>query len=180
MSRQKVKGCARHSYRDCRMKKFIFTIVMAFLIGGFAFTANAQDRKTKPNVKTRAKKENLVKSVNKNPDLKNNVNENSIKVRNKDAEHKTLELKIESDAKARADAENKAVNENNDLFDEFVETVDNCEIERNKQDKDKNQIRQYLEKALRLSTKVNVKLLTDTQKATFETYKAKLNGFLKG
>ena len=162
------------------MKKFIFTIVMAFLIGGFAFTANAQDRKTKPNVKTRAKTEKIVKPVSKRPDVKNNVNESSIKVRNRDAEQKTLELKKESDAKARAEAENKAIKENNDLFDEFVETVDNCEIERNKKDRDKNQYSQYLEKALRLSTKVNAKMLTDTQKETFESYKAKLNGFLKG
>ena len=180
MSRQKVKGCARHSYRDYRMKKFFFTIVMVLLIGGFTFTANAQDRKTKPNVKTRARTEKQVIPVSKRQDLKNNVNESPVKVRNRDTEQKKLEFKIESDAKARAESENKVIKENNNLFDEFVETVDNCEKERNKKDRDKNQIGQYLEKALRLSKKINTKMLTDTQKDTFETYKAKLNRFLKG
>ena len=47
MSRQKIKGCARHSFRDYEMKKFIISAVMALLIGGFAFTANAQDVKVK-------------------------------------------------------------------------------------------------------------------------------------
>ena len=42
MSRQLIKGCARHSFRDYEMKKFIISAVMALLIGGFAFTANAQ------------------------------------------------------------------------------------------------------------------------------------------
>lgn len=47
MSRQLIKGCARHSFRDYEMKKFIISAVMALLIGGFAFTANAQNNKTK-------------------------------------------------------------------------------------------------------------------------------------
>lgn len=44
MSRQLIKGCARHSFRDYEMKKFIISAVMALLIGGFAFTANAQNK----------------------------------------------------------------------------------------------------------------------------------------
>ena len=47
MSRQLIKGCARHSFRDYEMKKFIISAVMALLIGGFAFTANAQDEEKK-------------------------------------------------------------------------------------------------------------------------------------
>jgi hypothetical protein len=37
-----------------------------------------------------------------------------------------------------------------------------------------------LEKALRLSTKIDTKKLTDKQKGIFEESKIKLNGFLKG
>ena len=47
-------------------------------------------------------------------------------------------------------------------------------------DNEKNQFRQYLEKALRLSTKIDTKKLTDKQKGIFEESKIKLNGFLKG
>ena len=161
------------------MKNFIITTVMALLIGAFAFTANAQDRKTKPFAKTRGKTEKQVQPGIKGQNLKfNNVNENSIKA-SKNAKQ-TLELKIEADAKAKAEAEKKAIQENNDLFDEFVKTVNNCEIEHNKTAIEKNQFSQYLEKALRLSTKINKKMLTDLQKVTFEESKAKLNSFLKG
>ena len=54
MSRQLIKGCARHSFRDYEMKKFIISAVMALLIGGFAFTANAQNKKD-AEVKSEAK-----------------------------------------------------------------------------------------------------------------------------
>lgn len=132
---------------------------MALLISGFAFTASAQDRKNNPAVKSRAKIEKQEKTSNKKQDLKLNVNKNSKKV--------------------HANTEQKAVQENNELLNEFVKTVDKCEIEHNKKHDEKNQFSQYVEKALRLSTKINTKLLTDAQKATFEASKAKLNGFLK-
>ena len=178
MSRQKIKSCARHSFRDYKMKNFIITTVMALLIGAFAFTANAQDRKTRSIVKTRPKIETQVKPENKGQNLKINVNEDSKKAL-KDTKQ-TLELKIEAEAKAKAEAEEKAIKENNDLFDEFVKAVDNCEIEHSKKYDEKNQINQYLEKALRLSTKINTKMLTDEQKDIFEASKAKLSSFLKG
>ena len=160
------------------MKNFIITTVMALLIGAFAFTANAQDRKTTPFTKTRIKTEKQTNPASKGQNLKINRNENSIKA-HKNAEQ-TLELKIEADAKAKAEAEKKAIQENSDLFDEFVKAVDNCEIEHNKKPIEKNKFSQYLEEALRLSTKINTKMLTEEQKVTFEAYKAKLNGFLKG
>jgi uncharacterized protein YxeA len=141
------------------MKNFIITTVMALLISGFAFTASAQDRKNNPAVKSRAKIEKQEKTSNKKQDLKLNVNKNTKKV--------------------HADPEQKAIQENNELLNEFVKTVDKCEIEHNKKHDEKNQFSQYVEKALRLSTKINTKLLTDAQKATFEASKAKLNGFLK-
>ena len=141
------------------MKNFIITTVMALLISGFAFTASAQDRKNNPAVKTRAKIEKQEKTSNKKQDLKLNVNKNSKKV--------------------HANTEQKAVQENKELLNDFVKTVDKCEIEHNKKHDEKNQFSQYVEKALRLSTKINTKLLTDAQKATFEASKAKLNGFLK-
>ena len=81
--------------------------------------------------------------------------------------------------KIQNNAEQKAIKENTDLLNEFVKTVDKCEMEHNKKHDEKNQFSQYVEKALRLSTKINTKLLTDAQKATFEASKAKLNGFLK-
>lgn len=133
---------------------------MALLIGGFAFTASAQDRTNNPSVRQRAKTEKQVKPrSNKKQDLKINVNKNSKKV--------------------HADFDQKAIQENNELLNEFVKTVDKCEMEHNKKHDEKNQFSQYVEKALRLSTKINTKLLTDAQKATFEASKAKLNGFLK-
>ena len=142
------------------MKNFIITTVMALLIGGFAFTANAQDRKPNPAVRTRANTEKQVKSKGKKPaDLKINGNKNVVKTQN--------------------NAEQKAIKENTELLNEFVKTVDKCEVEHNKKYNENNQFNQYLEKALRLSTKINTKLLTDAQKATFEASKAKLNGFLK-
>ena len=124
---------------------------MALLIGGFAFTASAQERKPNPNVRTRANTEKQVKSKGKKP----------------------VDLKIQNNA------EQKAIKENTDLLNEFVKTVDKCEMEHNKKHDENNQFSQYVEKALRLSTKINTKLLTDAQKATFEASKAKLNGFLK-
>lgn len=175
MSRQKIKSCARHSSRVYNMKNFIITTVMALLIGAFAFTANAQDRKTKPAVKSRAKTEKQANQENKGQNLKIR-NESSIKAP-KNAEQ-TLELKIEADAKAKAEAEKKAIKENSDLLVEFVKAVDNCEIEHNKNND--NKFSQYLEEALRLSTKINTKMLTDEQKATFDENKTKLNVFLKG
>ena len=140
------------------MKNFIITTMMALLIGGFAFTANAQDRK-KPAVRTRAKTEYQDNKSSKKADLKINVNKNTKKPQNT--------------------AEQKAIQENTELLNEFVKTVDNCEIEHNKKYNENNQFSQYLEKALRLSTKINTKLLTKEQKTIFEANKAKLNGFLK-
>ena len=173
MSRQRIKSCTRHTYRDYKMKNFIITTVMALLIGAFAFTANAQDRK----VRTRVKTEKQVNPEVKRQNL-NDVNESSTKAQKETKQ--TLKLKKEAEAKAKAETEKKAIKENSDLFDEFVETVNNCEIEHKKKHDEKNQFSQYLEKALRLSTKINTKMLTDEQKVTFEASKAKLNGFLKG
>ena len=133
---------------------------MALLIGTIAFTANAQDRKTKSIGKTRAKTEKQVKPKSKKLELKINGDEGFVK--------------------APDNAEQKAIKENSNLFDAFVKAVDNCELEHNKKPKDKNKFSQYLEEALRLCTKINTKMLTDAQKDTFEKSKAKLNGFLKG
>lgn len=151
---------------------------MVLLLGAFAFTANAQNRKTNLIGRTKAKTEKQVKPEIKGQNLKFNVNENSTKA-SKDTKQ-TLELKKEAEAKAMAEAEKKAIKENSDMLDEFVKTVENCEIEHNKKHDEKNQFRQYLEKALRLSTKIDTKMLTDAQKDTFDVNKAKLNGFLKG
>ncbi len=81
--------------------------------------------------------------------------------------------------KDQNDAEQKAIQENVDLLNEFVKTVDDCELEHNKKNKDNNQFSQYLEQALRLSKKINKKKLTDAQKTTYEASKVKLNGLLK-
>ena len=173
MSRQIIKSCARHSYRDYKMKHFIITTVMALLIGAFAFTANAQDRKVG---RVKAKTEKQIKPESKRQSLNHNLDENSTKT-SKNA--KTLKLKKDDEAKAKAEAEKKAIQENNDLFNEFVKAVDSCGIHYKKPN-EKNQFGQYLEEAMRLNTKINTKMLTDEQKSTFEEYKAKLNGFLKG
>ena len=148
---------------------------MALLIGAFAFTANAQDKKV---VRTRARTEKQINTESKRQNLKNNANENSIK--SKKESKQTLKLKKESEAKTKEEAEKKAIKENSNLFDEFVETINNCEIEHKKKYDENNQFNQYLEKGLRLSTKINAKMLTDEQKVIFEATKAKLSGFLKG
>ncbi len=132
---------------------------MALLIGGFALTANAQDKKTKTIVRKRAKTEKQVKIKRNKPDLEFDANKDAMKAQN--------------------DAEQQAIQENTDLFNEFVKTVDNCELEYNKNHKKTNQFSQYLEKALRLSKKINIKKLTDAQKTTYEASKVKLNGLLK-
>ena len=159
------------------MKDFIITTVMVLLIGAFTFTANAQDRNTQPALKTWAKTEKQVKHKNKRRDLKININENFVKVQREAGQ--TLELKKKTEAKAKSEAEKNAIKVNTDLFDEFVKTVEDCEIEHNKKSIEKNLFSQNLEKALRLSTKINTKMLTDAQKVTFDANKAKLNGFLK-
>ena len=132
---------------------------MALLIGGFSLTANAQDKKTKTIVRKRAKTEKQVKIKRNKPDLELDVNRDSMKAQN--------------------DAEQQAIQENTDVFNEFVKTVGNCELEYNKNHKKTNQFSQYLEKALRLSKKINIKKLTDAQKTTYEASKVKLNGLLK-
>ncbi len=132
---------------------------MALLIGGFALTANAQDKKTKTIVRKRAKTEKQVKIKRNKPDLEFDANKDAMKAQN--------------------DAEQQAIQENTDLFNEFVKTVGNCELEYNKNHKKTNQFSQYLEKALRLSKKINIKKLTDAQKTTYEASKVKLNGLLK-
>ena len=174
MSRQIIKSCARHSYRDYKMKNFIITTVMALLIGAFAFTANAQERKVG---RAKANTEKQIKPEGKRRNLKNNVNENSTKA---SKNTKTLKIKKDADAKSNAEAKKQVVQETNDLLDEFVKTVDSCGLEYKKKHNEKNQFRQYLEKALRLSTKIDTKKLTDKQKGIFEESKIKLNGFLKG
>ncbi len=132
---------------------------MALLIGGFALTANAQDKKTKTIVRKRAKTEKQVKIKRNKPDLEFDANKDAMKAQN--------------------DAEQQAIQENTDLFNEFVKMVGNCELEYNKNHKKTNQFSQYLEKALRLSKKINIKKLTDAQKTTYEASKVKLNGLLK-
>ena len=132
---------------------------MALLIGGFSLTANAQDKKTKTIERKRAKTEKQVKIKRNKPDLEFDANKDAMKAQN--------------------DAEQQAIQENTDLFNEFVKTVGNCELEYNKNHKKTNQFSQYLEKALRLSKKINIKKLTDAQKTTYEASKVKLNGLLK-
>ena len=132
---------------------------MALLIGGFALTANAQDKKTKTIERKRAKTEKQVKIKRNKPDLELDVNRDSMKAQN--------------------DAEQQAIQENTDVFNEFVKAVDDCELEYNKEHKKNTHFNQCLEKALRLSKKINTKKLTDAQKTTYETSKVKLNGLLK-
>ena len=131
---------------------------MALLIGGFALSANAQD-KTKTVVRKRANTEKQIKIKKNKQDLERNANKDSMKAQN--------------------DTEQLAIQENTDLLNEFVKTVASCELERNEKYKENSQFSQHLEKALRLSKKINTKMLTDAQKTTFEASKAKLNGLLK-
>lgn len=57
-SRQEIKSCARHIFRDRKMKKLIMTFaIVAFLVGGFTINASAQE-------KVKAKTEQQQKEVN--------------------------------------------------------------------------------------------------------------------
>lgn len=53
------RSCARHVFRDTIMKKILTLAIVTFLLGGFCFNANAQERKNQAPVKkevTTAKK----------------------------------------------------------------------------------------------------------------------------
>ena len=54
-----INSCARHVYRDNTMKKIMTLAIVAFLLGGFCFNANAQERKAQ----TPAKKEASAKKA---------------------------------------------------------------------------------------------------------------------
>lgn len=52
----KTKSCARHIFREKKMKKIIAFAITALLVGGFAFNANAQVGKATPKPKAQAEK----------------------------------------------------------------------------------------------------------------------------
>ena len=47
-------SCARHVFRDITMKKIMTLAIITFLLGGFCFNANAQDRKNQAPAKKEA------------------------------------------------------------------------------------------------------------------------------
>ena len=47
-------SCARHVFRDTTMKKIMTLAIITFLLGGFCFNANAQERKDQTSVKKEA------------------------------------------------------------------------------------------------------------------------------
>ena len=49
-----ISSCARHVFRDTIMKKILTLAIVTFLLGGFCFNANAQERKDKTSVKKEA------------------------------------------------------------------------------------------------------------------------------
>lgn len=57
-----INSCARHVFRDYTMKKVLTFAIMALLLGGFAFNANAQERSTKAASEKKATKTEVTKS----------------------------------------------------------------------------------------------------------------------
>ena len=105
MSRQKIKGCARHLFRDYKMKKFFITALFALLIGGFAITANAQPGKVQ------VKKDKKVETVDKKTDGKD-----------KKAEGKELEaVDKKAEGKDKKDIDKKAEGKDKKAIDKKAE-----------------------------------------------------------
>ena len=166
MSRQLIKGCARHLFRDIKMKKLFITALFALLMGGFAATANAQVKipTGTPQAQTN----------NKRPKVTNKTDEGSIEAQKNAAKIAAEKAKAEAEAaqaaaaaaKAeKADAEAKqaeaaALNAEAALIDGSIQAfsakVKQCQAEYNKKGDEKNQFSKYLSEALDLRTAARV------------------------
>ena len=117
MSRQKIKGCARHLFRDYKMKKFFITALFALLIGGFAITANAQPGKVQ------VKKDKKVETVDKKTDSKDKKAEGKeLEAVDKKAEGKKLEaVDKKAEGKDKKDIDKKAEGKDKKAIDKKAE-----------------------------------------------------------
>lgn len=63
-----ISSCARHVFRDTIMKKILTLAIVTFLLGGFCFNANAQERKAQTPVKKEATKAKKAIKTNEGSD----------------------------------------------------------------------------------------------------------------
>lgn len=138
------------------MKKFIISAVMALLIGGFAFTANAQgkddEKKTQaPQLSTPAPA----------PKLDNKTDKGAIEGQQKAAK--------KAEEKAQAEKESKEITT---LITNFESKVDQCIKERKNSKSAKSNFSKYLDEAQALNAQIEkykkAKKLNDTQKEKYE------------
>ena len=138
------------------MKKFIISAVMALLIGGFAFTANAQgkddEKKTQaPQLSTPAPA----------PKLDNKTDKGAIEGQQKAAK--------KAEEKAQAEKESKEITT---LITNFESKVDQCIKERKNSKSAKSNFSKYLDEAQALNAQIEkykkAKKLNDAQKEKYE------------
>lgn len=138
------------------MKKFIISAVMALLIGGFAFTANAQgkddEKKTQaPQLSTPAPA----------PKLDNKTDKGAIEGQQKAAK--------KAEEKAQAEKESKEITR---LITNFESKVDQCIKERKNSKSERNNFSKYLDEAKALNAQIEeykkAKKLNDAQKEKYD------------
>lgn len=138
------------------MKKFIISAVMALLIGGFAFTANAQgkddEKKTEaPQLSTPAPA----------PKLDNKTDKGAIEGQQKAAK--------KAEEKAQAEKESKEITT---LITNFESKVDQCIKERKNSKSERNNFSKYLDEAKALNAQIEkykkAKKLNDAQKEKYD------------
>ena len=137
------------------MKKFIISAVMALLIGGFAFTANAQD-----DVKKKGTSQ--LSTPAPAPKLDNKTDKGAIEGQQKAAK--------KAEEKAQAEKESKEITT---LITNFESKVDQCIKERKNSKSERNNFSKYLEEAQALNAQIEkykkAKKLNDAQKEKYDT-----------
>ena len=151
------------------MKKFIISAVMALLIGGFAFTANAQPGSigTKQNENAKYEQTNSGKKVKMN----SKINEESSKA--VDKQNKAVEQQKAEEQKKAAEQKNY-----DQLISQYQEAINKFEADFNKfkegKDTEKLNLPSDMKKANEKRTAIEKiqEKLTNKQKDTFKELKA--------
>lgn len=138
------------------MKKFIISAVMALLIGGFAFTANAQGKDDEK--KTQASQLSTPAPA---PKLDNKTDKGAIEGQQKAAK--------KAEEKAQAEKESKEITT---LITNFESKVDQCIKERKNSKSERNNFSKYLDEAKALNAQIEkykkAKKLNDAQKEKYD------------
>lgn len=159
------KSCARHKFRDHTMKKFYFFSIMALLICGITFTANAQDGggKSKP---AKAPKATPTQQTNPNQQSQSGKQGKNDKQHNFDQQSQSTP----QIANARAAL----------LLDEYEECIENMVALYNQNKlSNSSKIREYMSKANNLKKALNdlVDKMNQEQKERFGKLNTRLDRF---